>query len=184
MTPTIRAIRLAWPACGIAALVPRGLEGVLRGNPDLRRSSRSTEGRAWRALATIGAVRGVWTLSAWRWEGGTAEALLGWLSGARRRVGYSRAAPEGWRQALLAGPSLERQPHMVETNLDLSRACGIAAAGCRPCWWSSRIRGANGGSGFAAAGLAPDSPWSSSTRFRAGSSRHGRKRGARPFSPT
>ena len=54
MTPTIRAIRLAWPACRIAALVPRGIEGVLQGNPDLEAiltlDRRAGLAGAWRTI--------------------------------------------------------------------------------------------------------------------------------------
>ena len=35
MTPAIRALRRAWPRSAVAALVPRGMEDVLAGNPDL-----------------------------------------------------------------------------------------------------------------------------------------------------
>ena len=88
MTPTIRAIRLAWPTCRIAALVPCGIEGVLQGNPDLEAiltlDRRAGLAGAWR---TIRAVRGYGPDLVLEMGGGDREALLGWLSGARMRVG-------------------------------------------------------------------------------------------------
>ena len=57
MTPTIRAIRQAWPPCRIAALVRRGAEGVLEENPDLDAILTLDRGArfsgAWRALRAV-----------------------------------------------------------------------------------------------------------------------------------
>ena len=160
MTPTIRAIRLAWPACRIAALVPRGIEGVLHGNPDLEAiltlDRRAGLAGAWR---TIRAVRGYGPDLVLEMGGGDREALLGWLSGARMRVGYTPSGSGGWRRALLSRTiPWNGNQHMVETNLDLVRACGIAAAGCRPVLVVQPEARARMAGRLAAAGLAPGQP--------------------------
>jgi heptosyltransferase-3 len=134
MTPAIHALRQAWPKSAISALVPRATEDVLAGNPDL------TEVLAFDREAGIG---GSWsTLRALRRQTpdlvlemgqGDREAVLGWLSGARQRVGYEPGRSGGWRRGLLthAVPWNGAQ-HVVETNLDLVRACGIPAEASRP----------------------------------------------------
>lgn len=52
-TPLIRSLREAWPRAAIDALVFEGMEGVLEGNPDLRRvhtSGRDGGGSRWHQL--------------------------------------------------------------------------------------------------------------------------------------
>ncbi len=134
MTPAFRALRRAWPASTIAALVPRGTEDVLTGNPDLA-AIFTFDRRAW--------VPGNWRLvrSLRRFEPdlvlemgqGDREAVLGWLSGAPRRLGYAPAGSGGWRRLLLTRTvPWNGVQHVVETNLDLVRACGVPADASRP----------------------------------------------------
>ena len=134
MTPAIRALHQAWPECRIAALVPRGTEGVLAGNPDLDEVLVLDRGEGCRGTwRIIRALRGYAPDLVLEMGQGDREAVLGWLSGARQRVGYAPGWSGQWRRVLLtrAVPWNGRQ-HMVETNLDLVRACGISAAAVRP----------------------------------------------------
>ena len=134
MTPAIRAMRQAWPACRIAALVPRGTEGVLEENPDLDAIlTLDREAGIWGAGRALRAVRRFAPDLVLEMGQGDREAILGWLSGARSRVGYAPGASGGWRRALLTrAVPWNGDQHMVETNLDLVRACGIDAGGSRP----------------------------------------------------
>jgi len=134
MTPAIRALRRAWPRSAVAALVPRGTEEVLAGNPDLtavfildRNAGVGSD------LALLRALRSFQPDLVLELGQGDREAILGWLSGARHRVGYVPGRSGAWRRLLLtlAVPWNGRQ-HVVETNLDLVRACGVAAEASRP----------------------------------------------------
>jgi heptosyltransferase-3 len=160
MTPAIRALRRAWPGSAISALVPRATEEVLAGNPDLT------------AILTFerdAGIRGSWrTLRALRRYApdlvlemgqGDREAVLGWLSGARQRVGYEPGRSGGWRRALLTHVvSWNGAQHVVETNLDLVRACGIAADASRPVLLVRPEMRARMSARLASAGLPPGEP--------------------------
>lgn len=134
MTPAVRAVRQAWPGSAIAALVPRGTEDVLAGNPDLNSilvfDRWAGSAGSWR---TIRALRRFAPDLVLEMGQGDREAVFGWLSGARQRVGYAPAQSGGWRRLLLtrAVPWNGLQ-HIVETNLDLVRACDVAAVASRP----------------------------------------------------
>jgi len=134
MTPTVRALRQAWPGSTISALVPRGTEEVLAGNPDLNAvltfSRDAGLAGSWRTMLALRRFAPDLVLEMGQ---GDREAVFGWLSGARRRVGYEPGRSGGWRRVLLtqAVPWNGAQ-HVVETNLDLVRACGIPAGAGRP----------------------------------------------------
>jgi heptosyltransferase-3 len=134
MTPAIRALRRAWPQSAVAALVPRGMEDVLAGNPDLAAVFvLNREAGIGSDLALLRALRRFQPDLVLELGQGDREAMLGWLSGARHRVGYLPGRSGAWRRLLLtqAVPWNGRQ-HIVETNLDLVRACGVIAEACRP----------------------------------------------------
>ncbi|HSB71901.1 MAG TPA: putative lipopolysaccharide heptosyltransferase III [Candidatus Methylomirabilis sp.] len=134
MTPSLRALRVAWPESRIAALVPRGTEGVLTGNPDLDAVLVLDRGVGFRgSWRTIRALRRHAPDLVLEMGQGDREAILGWLSGARERVGYAPGRSGEWRRRLLTRlVPWNGLQHMVETNLDLVRACGVPAAAGRP----------------------------------------------------
>jgi heptosyltransferase-3 len=134
MTPAIRALRLAWPGSRIAALVPRGTEEILAGNPDLDAVLVFSRGEGWRGnWQTIRALRRFAPDLVLEMGQGDREAILGWVSGARERVGYAPGSSGGWRRRLLTRMvPWNGLQHMVETNLDLVRAIGVPAAASRP----------------------------------------------------
>ncbi len=133
-TPAFSALRRAWPASRIAALVPRGTEEVLLGNPDLDEilvfDRQAGMAGSWGAVQAVRRFRPDLVLEMGQ---GDREAILGFLSGAARRVGYAPKRASGWRQLLLsqAIPWNGRQ-HVVESNLDLVRSLGIEARAGRP----------------------------------------------------
>jgi len=134
MTPAIRALRRAWPGSGLAALVPRGTEEVLSGNPDLDRvfvfDREAGLAGSWRTLRELRGFKPDLILELGQ---GDREVMFGWLSGAQHRVGYAPGRSGGWRRLLLTrAVSWNGAQHVVETNLDLVRACGIPAEASRP----------------------------------------------------
>lgn len=160
VTPAIRALRRAWPGSGIAALVPRGTEEVLAGNPDL--AAVFTLEREAGGPGSWGIIRALRRFApdlVLEMGQGDREAVLGWLSGARRRVGYAPGGSGGWRRALLtqAVPWNGTQ-HVVDTNLDLVRACGIPAEACRPVLVVRSEMRERMAARLASAGLPPGAP--------------------------
>ncbi len=134
MTPVVSALRRAWPGCAVAALVPRGTEAMLAHNPDVAAVITLDRGAgigdAWRALRTVRRFAPDLVLEMGQ---GDREAVFGWLSGARQRVGYAPGRSGGWRRGLLTrAVPWNGDQHMVETNLDLLRACGMAVTASQP----------------------------------------------------
>ena len=134
MTPAIRALRHAWPDSAISALVPRSTIEVLAGNPDLTQilpfDREAGMGEDWRMLQALRREAPDLVLEMGQ---GDREAVLGWLSGARQRVGYEPGQSGGWRRALLTHVvPWNGAQHIIETNLDLVRACGIRADASQP----------------------------------------------------
>lgn len=134
MTPAVSALRRAWPDCAVAALVPRGTEAMLAHNPDLASVITLDRGKGiGEVLRALRAVRRFRPDLVLEMGQGDREAVFGWLSGARQRVGYAPGRSGGWRRALLTrAVRWNGDQHMVDTNLDLVRACGIAATASRP----------------------------------------------------
>jgi heptosyltransferase-3 len=160
MTPAVRALRRAYPASAIAALVPRGTEGVLEGNPDLNGvfvfdwDAGGSNGV--RLVRTLRRFAPDWVLEMGQ---GDREAVLGFLSGARRRVGFTPGRSGWWRRALLT----EVVPwngvqHVIQTNLDLVRACGIPAEACPPVLEVRSAARERMAARLASAGLGLDQP--------------------------
>jgi heptosyltransferase-3 len=160
MTPAIHAMRQAWPTSRMAALVPSGTEGVLAGNPELDEvlvfdREEGIRG-SWRAIRALRRYAPDLVLETGQ---GDREAIFGWLSGARERVGYAPGRSGEWRRRLLTRlvPWNGRQ-HMVETNLDLVRACGVPAAAGRPILVVHPEARSRIAARLGAAGLGPGQP--------------------------
>jgi heptosyltransferase-3 len=134
MTPAIRALRRAWPTSTIGALVPMGTAEVLAGNPDLDTvlvfNRKAGGAGAWKAIREVRRFGPDLVLEMGQ---GDREAVIGWLSRAKHRVGYAPNRSGGWRRLLLNRTvPWNGMQHVVDTNLDLVRACGIAAIATRP----------------------------------------------------
>lgn len=157
MTPAIRALRRAWPGSAIAALVPRGTEELLEGNPDLDAVLTFDRGaQGWQVVRVLRRYRPDLTLEMGQ---GDREAVLGWLSGAGTRVGYAPASSGGWRRMLLTRTvPWNGNQHVVETNLDLVRALGIPAEATRPVLVVRPEIRARVAGRLEAAGLVPGQP--------------------------
>jgi heptosyltransferase-3 len=126
-TPLMRSLKRAWPDAAIDALVFRGTEGVLEGNPDLReviaipakpsgRESLDLVRRVWRAYDLAVST-----------QSGDRPTVLASLAG-RRRIGAAETRAGGvWKKALMSKtvppvPGL----HRVAETLRLAEAAGVA----------------------------------------------------------
>jgi lipopolysaccharide heptosyltransferase III len=160
MTPAIRLLHRAWPGSRLAALVPRGTEAVLEGNPDLDEVLVLDRVQGWRGnWRTIRALRRYAPDLVLEMGQGDREAVLGWLSGARERVGYAPRWSGRWRQVLLSRMiPWDGQAHVIDSNVDLLRACGISGEAGRPVLVVQAAARARMAAHLDAAGLRPDQP--------------------------
>jgi heptosyltransferase-3 len=152
-TPAIHALKAAYPAARIHALVPRGTEPVLEENPDLAgvipfAKPRGRGPRRWRQELRL--VRGLRALRpdlVVAMGKGDREAILGFLSGARWRVGFDagRKGFLGRDRLLTHRVARTGREHVVEADLKLVEALGIAPP-------DRRLRLAVGAEDAAAAG--------------------------------
>ncbi len=132
-TPALRAVREAHPTAYVAILVARGTEAVLQDNPFINAVIVSDRGaghsleRIRSEVASLAHIRKMRFDLVIDLTSGDRAALLGFLSGARYRVG---ADPEGagfWGKKYLYTHRCmtRRQTHMVEQNLDIVRQIGM-----------------------------------------------------------
>ncbi|MFN3476979.1 MAG: putative lipopolysaccharide heptosyltransferase III [Candidatus Methylomirabilales bacterium] len=135
-TPALHALKRAFPESRIWALVPKGTEEVLTSNPDLEQvltfereipggllEKVKAEGRL---LLTVRRIRPDLVLEMGR---GDREAILGFLSGAKVRVGYNPGRSGFLGRGLLLTHVVPwgGEKHTVERYLDLVRALGVEA---------------------------------------------------------
>lgn len=135
-TPAIHALKAAWPAARIHALVPRGTEAMLTENPDLAgllpfEKPRGRGPARWRGeLRLVRALRALRPDLVVEMGKGDREAILGYVSGARWRVGFD-AGRQGLfgRNRLLTHRAVRTgREHIVEGDLKLVEALGLAPA--------------------------------------------------------
>ena len=133
-TPTIHALREGFPESQIFALVPKGTEGVLTGNPDLdgvltfsRNNDLGFLERLREEVSLLRKIRRYGFDLVLEMGKGDREAILGFLSGARFRVGYDPKGSGflGRNHLLTHTVALDHGKHIVEANLDLCRAIGL-----------------------------------------------------------
>lgn len=131
-TPAIHALKEAFPESRIYALVREGTEAMLTLNPDLEevlafekvKDLKQRFETEWRLLRR---VRGIRPDVVIEMGNGDREAILGFLSGAKIRVGYDPRGSGflGRRCFLTHLVPQDWKKHVVESNLDLVRALGI-----------------------------------------------------------
>ncbi len=139
MVPSVRAFRKAFPTAYLAALVNKGTEEMLTGNPLL--NEVLTFDPAWKALPfserVVRETKFAWEV--WRRKfqlainmtEGDRGAFLCLASGARIKVGmHGRDSSFWWKKRVF--DSLVRIPdlksHMVEQMLEVPRTLGLAPA--------------------------------------------------------
>lgn len=136
--PTLRALRERFPSAHLSALVPKGMEEMLTDNPLLDEVITFDRGALalplWKRVRYE--LRFVRELRRRRFDlvvdltRGDRTALLGWLSGARVRIGWD---PGGagflGRKYLYTGwAPIRPRDHAVEQNLNVVRQIGVDTA--------------------------------------------------------
>lgn len=127
-TPVVRSLRRAWPGARIEALVFRGTEAVLAGNPDLDAVHTVAERPRFFEHARLHLALARRYDLALSLLTGDRPTLYAWSAG------YSRAGPTmpepsaWWKRRLLdiEVPFDSRHTHTVRMNLALAAALGVA----------------------------------------------------------
>ena len=135
-TPAIHALKVAYPSARIHALVSRGSEPVLEENPDLAGvipfpRPRGLGPRRWREeLRLVRSLRALRPDLVVAMGKGDREAILGFLSGARWRVGFDsgRKGFLGRNRLFTHRVARTGREHVVEADLKLVEALGIVPA--------------------------------------------------------
>ena len=139
-TPLIRSLRAAWPDTAVDALVFAGTEGVLAGNPDIRRivtvPERPTLGQH---VALLRALRRRYAL-ALALVPGDRPTLYAFIAGRRRAGLLAPGKKNAWKQRLLHAwvPFDNLNTHTVRMHLALAGLLGISqVADVTPSWHAS-----------------------------------------------
>jgi heptosyltransferase-3 len=137
-TPLIRTLKQAWPSARVDALVFRGTEGVLGGNPDIGGIIAVPPGQslidAWRLMAGI---RRRYDL-ALSTSPSDRPTLYAWVAGKRRLGVMAAGAKHAWKRMLLDAtvPFDNFATHTVVQNLWLADALGLPRRFEMPFAWS------------------------------------------------
>lgn len=135
-TPALHALKRAFARSRIWALVPQGTEAVLTLNPDLEQVltfEREIPGGLLEKVKAEGrlffTIRRICPDLVLEMGRGDREAILGFLSGAKVRVGYDpgRSGSLGRRLLLTHVVPWDGRKHTVERYLDLVSALGVEA---------------------------------------------------------
>jgi heptosyltransferase III len=148
-TPSLAALKEAYPQSQMSMLVNQGTEDMVRDNPCLSEVIALERDPKKKPLAELGYQRQLITrlrrnrfaLSI-DFSGGDRGAILSWLSGAKQRIGYhpKKQKQWWWKKAFtqtVKTPGDDR--HVVEHHLDAVRLLGINPA--RPVlhfFWSPK----------------------------------------------
>ena len=137
-TPLIRSLKQVWPSARVDALVFRGTEGILAGNPDIGGiisvPAKQSLCEAWRLMAGI---RRRYDL-ALSTSPSDRPTLYAWLAGKRRVGVMADGAKHAWKRALLDAtvPFENLAAHTVVQNLWLADALGVPRRFDIPLSWS------------------------------------------------
>jgi lipopolysaccharide heptosyltransferase III len=126
-TPLVRSVKRAWPDAMIDCLVFAGTEGVLSGNPDLRRVLTIAERPALREhMRFLREIRRRYDLALCTLPGDR-PTIYAWQAGRRRAGLVLPGLKHAWKRALLdaSSPFDDLETHSVTGNLSLARLIGI-----------------------------------------------------------
>lgn len=123
--PAVHALRESSPDARVDWVVETKWLPLLRGNPDINEAipvKRTT----WTILRTcLGRLRAGRYDCLLDFQGLYKSAALGWLSGAKRRIGWDRrAAREGGAAVFYTQHVLPATAHVVDQNIELAQAAG------------------------------------------------------------
>jgi predicted lipopolysaccharide heptosyltransferase III len=158
-TPLVEALKRSIPDATIDILVNEGTEGVLQNNPYLDRIWFVPRNGGWRHLLLVRALRERRYDLILDLSDGDRSAILGFLSGGRRRVGFNH---EGrWRGKLYHQiASADRQKlHTVEYHRQVLGAIGCNAGRITPRLYPSERDRARASELLRKAGLGAAEPF-------------------------
>lgn len=130
--PAVSALRESFPQARIDWLVDRKWLAVLDGNPDVT-ATIQMERTDWRAvLAAVRKLRATHYTLAFDFQSLYRTAILGWLSGAPRRTGFTASYARERGAALLYTHKVAPvRKHKIEHNLELVESLGARESSIR-----------------------------------------------------
>lgn len=130
--PAVSALRESFPQAQIHWLVDRKWLPVLDGNPDVT-ATIPMDRTDWRAvLAAVRKLRAAHYTLAVDFQSLYRTAILGWLSGARKRAGFTATYARERGAALFYTHTVKPvRKHKVEHNLELVESLGARASSIR-----------------------------------------------------
>ena len=134
-TPTLRAIKAAWPDVRVTMMVNRGTEGVLSGNPDIDEIlvlDKVSLAAQWRLIVQLRRRRFDTVIDL---TDGDRSAFLSWVSGASVRIGFN---DEHRRRRVCYSAIVPPQPglrHRIERDLAALKSLGVPASEQQPKLW-------------------------------------------------
>ncbi|HLZ34502.1 MAG TPA: putative lipopolysaccharide heptosyltransferase III [Nitrospira sp.] len=133
-TPTLQALKTAYPAARLTMLVNRGTEEVLLGNPHLDQIMVLDKGSVaaqWRLVSQLRAQHFDLVIDL---TDGDRSAFLSWISGAPVRIGFN---DEGRLRGRCYTAVVHGEPagHRIERDLAALKPLGIGAGDRTPRLW-------------------------------------------------
>ena len=160
VTPVLESLKQAFPQVSASMLVNAGTEGVLANNPFLEEVFLVPEGKSWgRHIALIHTLRSRKFDMILDLTDGDRAAVVGFLSGAKYRVGYN--SEQRWRGTLyhriVQGDRHEM--HAVDYHLRALEAVGCKIDCRNPRIYPSKQDHAAADQLLKERGISPDKPW-------------------------
>jgi predicted lipopolysaccharide heptosyltransferase III len=157
-TPTLHALKTAYPHARLSVLVNRGTEDILRANPDVDEIILLDRG------SIVQQSRFVWKIRRRGFDtvvdltDGDRAAFLTWASGAAVRIGYN--AEQRWTgrcySTVVSGAA---DSHRIERDLAALVPLGVVAEQRVPRMWLTSEDDAKAERLVQDLGISPDRPW-------------------------
>jgi predicted lipopolysaccharide heptosyltransferase III len=157
-TPTLHALKAAYPAARLSVLVNRGTEQILRGNPDVDEIVPLDRG------SIVEQCGFAWQIRRKRFDtvvdltDGDRAAFLTWISGAAVRIGFN--AEQRWTGICYTTVvKAEAGAHRIERDLAALTPLGVAIRGRVPQLWLTAEDEAGVERLVSEVGIPVDRPW-------------------------
>ena len=143
-TPVFDALRSRFPSAFIAALVNKGTEDMLTGNPAINKIFTLERDPKFlpdlqKQIRLISEIRNCKFDLALDLMWNDRAAVFAWLSGARRRWSYKTERKKGLHRSLLFTDLITPEPrlHIIERHLEIAKALGCFILPAKPSlYWS------------------------------------------------
>ncbi|OPY90338.1 MAG: Lipopolysaccharide core heptosyltransferase RfaQ [Syntrophus sp. PtaU1.Bin208] len=149
-TPVFEALRVRYPDAFIAAVVNRGTEDMLSGNPAIdkifkvERDSRPLKDLQ-KQLSLIREIRNFKFDVVLELTHNSRAAILAFLSGAKKRLGYKPKKKKGFRRTLLLTDlvTVGKKLHVIDRHLEMAKSLGCSFLPTKPAlYWSPQDQNA------------------------------------------